>query len=268
MEDRSAAWRSTRNVPAVFSLVLPLITIVVLWRRARRPFAAWLSTFLLALGVTAFSVLTAPWGTFGLPARYTLVVLFVLALVLSLRRPIPAEVSEESPVRALVKVAIAFVFGGVAIGVLRAHAVPPGAVDLAFPLRGATYIIAHGGSTPAANIHHADARQRYSVVITKLSSYGMRDPVFNDEVLSPCDGAVVAAVDSKHAILRCGDLNVTLAGLAHGSISVKAGANVTKGQPLARVGNEQLHIHAERNGVAVPVTLNGRWWVRNEVARY
>lgn len=285
MEDRSAAWRSIRSVPAVFTLVLPLITIVILWRCARRPFAAWLATFLLALGVTAFSVLAAPWGAFGLPARYTLVVLFALALVLSLRRPIPTEAGEGSPLRAIVKVLIAFMFGGVALGVLRAHAVPPGAIDLAFPLRGGTFIIAHGGSTPAANTHYADARQRYAVDITKLNSFGMRAPIFNAEVMSPCDGAVVAAVDGlpdridaknpagNHVILRCGDANVTLAHLRRGSVAVRAGATVAKGQLLGRVGNSgntaepHLHIHAERNGVAVPLKLNGEWWVRNELAR-
>jgi hypothetical protein len=268
MEERSAASRSTRSVPVVFTLVLPLITIVMLWRSARRPFTGWLATFLLALGVTAFSVLVAPWGTFGLPVRYTLVVLFVLALVLSLRRPIPTEVYEESPLRAIVKVLIAFLFGGVAVGVLRAHAVPPGAIDLAFPLRGGTFIIAHGGSTPAANIHHADARQRYAVDITKLGSFGMPVAILNHEVLSPCDGAVVAAVDGNHVIIHCGDVNVTVANLERGSILIQLGANVMKGQPLARVGDSHLRIHAERNGVAVPATLNGEWWVRNELARY
>lgn len=265
MEERSAGSRSTRSVPVVFTFVLPLIAIVMLWRRARRPFTPWLATFLLALGVTAFSVLVAPWGAFGLPARYTLVVLFALALVWSLLRPIPAEVKEESPLRAIVKVLIAFLFGGVAIGVLRAHAVPPGAIDLAFPLRGGTFIIAHGGSTPAANTHYPDARQRFAVDITKLGSYGMPATSFNDEVLSPCDGVVVA-VEALQLVVRCGDVDVTLEPLER--ISVKSGANVTKGQPLARVGGSHLQIHAERNGVAVPATLNGEWWVRNELARY
>lgn len=284
----------------VFTIFLPLIAIAMLWRRPRRPFAGWLATLFLATGITGFSVLVAPWGWFGLPVRYALMVLFVAALAASLLRPLPSEVKEESPLRAVVKVLVAFFFGGVAFGVLRAHQVPPGAIDLAFPLRGGSFLIGHGGSTAAANMHHAHPQQRYAVDVMKLNAYLMRArglyprdlrryAIFDAEVLSPCDGAIVSIVDAlpdqtpgtvdaknlagNHVIVRCGDANVMLAHLRRGSIAVRTGATVTKGQLLGRVGNSgntsepHLHIHAERNGVAVPATFSGEWWVRNELAR-
>ncbi|HEV7242753.1 MAG TPA: M23 family metallopeptidase [Thermoanaerobaculia bacterium] len=284
----------------VFSILLPLITIVMLWRRPRRPPFGWIATFFLALAITGFSVLTAPWGWFGFPVRYALVALFVAAIVMSLRRPIPIEIKEESPLRAVVKVLLVFFFGGVALGVLRAHQVPPGAIDLAFPLRGGTFLIGHGGSTAPANMHNTHPQQRYALDIMKLNSYFMRASglyprdlrryaVFDAEVLSPCDGAIVSVVDAhpdqtpgigdaknpagNHVIVRCGDANVTLAHLRRGSVAVRAGVKVTKSQLLGRVGNSgntsepHLHIHAERNGVAVPATFNGEWFVRNELAR-
>ena len=284
----------------VFTILLPLISIAMLWRRPRRPFAGWLATLFLSTGITAFSVLTAPWGWFGLPVRYALVVLFVAALAASLRRPIPTEIKEESPLRAVVKVLLAFFFGGVAFGVLRGHQVPPGAIDLAFPLRGGSFLIGHGGSTAAANMHYAHPQQRYALDIMKLNSYFTRASglyprdlrryaIYDAEVSSPCDGAVVSVVDAlpdqipgavdaknlavNHVVVRCGDANVTLAHLRRGTVAVRAGAKVAKGQLLGRVGNSgnttepHLHVHAERNGVPVPATFNGEWWVRNEVAR-
>ena len=272
------------------------MTIIMLWRRPRVPVAGWLATLFAALGITGFSVLTAPWGVFGLPVRYALVVLFAVAVLVSLWRAIPAETKEESPLRAVVKVLLGFFFGGVALGVLRGHQVPPMPLDLAFPLRGGSFLIGHGGSTGPSNLHHANPRQRYALDIMKLNSFGLRASglypseltryaIYDAEVLSPCAGPVIAAVDGlpdtpdpknemgNHVIVRCGDANVTLAHLRRGSVVVKPGADVATGQVLGRVGNSgsspepHLHVHAERNGVAVPARFSGEWWVRNEVAR-
>ncbi|HEX6094938.1 MAG TPA: M23 family metallopeptidase [Thermoanaerobaculia bacterium] len=284
----------------LFTILLPLMTIVMLWRRARVPAAGWLATLFAAVGVTGFSVLTAPWGWFGLPVRYALVVLLVLAIVVSLRRAVPVERRDESPLRTIVKVLLGVFFGVVALGVLRGRAVPPGAIDLAFPLRGGTFLIGHGGSTAPSNIHNAHPKQRYALDIMKLNAYGSRASglfprdvrryaIFDAEVVSPCDGAIVSIVDGlpdqppgvmdakheagNHVIVRCGDADVVLAHLRRGSVAVRPGATVATGQLLGRAGNSgntsepHLHVHAERNGVAVPAKLGGRWWVRNEVAR-
>lgn len=267
----------------LFTIVLPLIAIVVLWRRPRVPLGSWLATLFAAAGITGFSVLTAPWGTFGLPVRYALIALFVLALLVSLRRAAPAERKEESPVRAIVKVLLGFFFGGVALGVLRGHEVPPGAIDLAFPLRGGSFLIGHGGSTGPSNIYNAHPQQRYALDILKLTPFGTRarglspsDPrdyaIFDAEVVSPCNGAVVSAAQDQ-VVVRCGDANVTLGPLRRDSIAVRPGAPVATGQLLGRVGHSattgepHLHVFAERNGAAVPAKFGGEWWVRNEVAR-
>ena len=296
--------RKCAAVPAlrllVLTIVLPLITIAMLWRRPRKPRGGWLATLFLAAGITGFSVLAAPWGWFGLPARWALAALLIAAIVMSLRRPIPAETKEESPLRAIVKVLMGIFFGGVALGVLRSHEVPPGAIELAFPLRGGSFLIGHGGSTSAANMHNAHPKQRYALDVMKLNGLGTRASglyprelnryaIFDAEVLSPCDGAIVAAADAfpdqtpgtldpknvagNHVIVRCGDVDVLLAHLRRGSVAVRAGQKVVAGQIVGRVGNSgnttepHLHVHAERNGVAVPAKFSGEWWVRNEVAR-
>lgn len=284
----------------LFTILLPLASVVMLWRRRRVPLGGWIATLFATVGITAFSVLTAPWGWFGLPVRYGLIALFALALIVSLRRAIPSEPNEESPMRSIAKVLVGLVFGSVAMGVLQGYQVPSGAIDLDFPLRGGSFLIAHGGSTGPSNLHNSDPKQRYALDIMKLNSYGSRASglfprdlreyaIFDAEVLSPCNGAVIAAVDGlpdqtpgtmdvkneagNHVIVRCGDADVTLAHLRKGSIAVRPGANVVSGQVVAHVGNSgnssepHLHVHAERNGAAVPARFGGKWWVRNEVVR-
>jgi hypothetical protein len=287
---------------AVFNLflstiLLPVIGIVLLWRRARSPFGAWLTTFLMASGVAGFSLLAAPWGFFGVPVRILLAVAFVAALVSSLRRPIPEDPIAETAVRAMVKVAIGLFFGAVGVGVLQAHEVPPRPIDLQFPLRNGTFLVMHGGSTPAANAHYVDLKQRFAVDLVKLNGAGFRArglfpsdarayAIFGADVVSPCEGTVVLAVDGfadgvpdtknpfgNRVVLRCGDTLVTLAQLARDSVLVQAGTVVARGAPIGRAGNSglspepHLHIHAERRGEAAPMTFDGRWLVRNAIVR-
>ncbi|HEX2120597.1 MAG TPA: M23 family metallopeptidase [Thermoanaerobaculia bacterium] len=282
------------------SVVLPLVGIALLANRTRVPVSNWISTFLLALGLTSFGVLAAPWGWFGVPLRMVILALFVFATVVSLIRRPPEEVVPERAIRTMVKVLIGFFFGSVGVGVLRAHAVPPGAIDLGFPLRGGTFLVTHGGSTSAANLHNPHPAQRYAVDIVKLNRAGVRAAglypsdvsryaVFGATVVSPCDGPVIRAVDGlpdlapptpdtknvagNHVVVRCGDADVWLAHLQRGSVSVRPGAIVRSGAPLARVGNSgntsepHLHVHAERNGAGVPARFDGKWLVRNAAIR-
>ncbi len=97
-----------------------------------------------------------------------------------------------------------------------------------------------------------------------------RYPIFGATVHSPCDGAVVAAVDGRpdlippdtdreqltgnHVVIACQGVSVLLAHFQNGSVGVQTGARVTNGQPLGRVGNSgntsepHLHLQAVRCG--------------------
>lgn len=282
------------------AIFLPLIVIALLGRRRRQPFSAWLATLLMAAGIVGFSVLVAPWGWFGVPLRILIALAFLVALVMSLRRPVDPEAASLSGVRILVMVLIAVFFGRVAIGAIQAHSVPAGAIDVGFPLTHGAYLVLQGGSHPAANYHVHDPQQRYALDLAKLNAAGMRArglypddanayAIFGDTVISPCDGTIVAAADAfpdasrisldtknpagNYVIVRCGDVDVTLAQLRRGSVAVRTGARVTRGAPLARAGNSgnstepHLHIHAVRNGAGVPLRFDGRWLVRNSIVR-
>lgn len=283
------------------SILLPLFGVILLWRRARVPFVGWFSSFWFALGLTAFSFLAAPWGWFGIAVRHGLLLLFVAATVVSLRRPIPEELVPEGALRLAAKFLIGLFFGMVGMQALQARAVPRNAaVDLKFPLRNGTYLVAHGGSSLAANFHYAHPRQKYALDLVKLKGGGMRAggfmprdvtkyAIWNEPVYSPCSGTVAVAVDGlpdnappgrdeknlagNHVIVRCGDVNVLLAHLRKGSVAVKAGATVTGESILGNVGNSgdttepHLHIHAQRGAGPVGMTFDGRWLVRNSIVR-
>lgn len=291
----SAAWPLF-----ISSIFLPLVTIVLLWRRARRPLLGWITTLILTSGVTGFAVLGAPWGWFGVPLRFVIILLFAIAVLMSVRRAERPDALPDSPVGYFVKVMIGLFFGGVALGVLRAHAVPPGAIDLQFPLRNGSYLIGHGGSETAANIHGYDKTQRYGLDILQLNSFGRRAhglyprelekyEIYGADVVSPCNGTVLKAVDGlpdnvpptrdeqrkegNHVVLRCGDANVTLAHLQKGSVIARPNTAIAAGAPVGKVGNSgnttepHLHIHADRNGLGIPALFNGRWLVRNAIVR-
>ncbi len=157
------------------------------------------------------------------------------------------------------------------------------AINLAFPLAGGSFYIAHGGSSRLTNHHHDANSQRYALDITKLDHAGCRAAgilprqltqywILGEFVYSPCDGVVTAVVDGvpdatpgemdgadsagNHVVIRYGDDDVYV-GLGHlltGTVMVSRGDRIATGQPLARVGNSgrssepHLHVHAKRGG--------------------
>lgn len=281
------------------SILLPLITIALLGRRPRQPRMPWAATFFMALGMCSFSFFVAPWGWFGIGMRWLIAFLFVTATIVSLRRDAVASAG-ESPLRMIVKILIGVLFGSVALGVLRGHEPPSRPVDLAFPLRGGRFMVVHGGSTSPSNVHYAEVKQRYAVDLVKVNAMGYRASglypadltryaIYGVPVLSPCSGTVIDVVDGhrdeprglmdtknplgNHVVIRCGDLDVTLAQLQPG-VLVKKGAAIATGAVIGKAGNSgsttepHLHVHAERNGEPAPVTFDHRWLVRNDIVSH
>jgi hypothetical protein len=121
--------------------------------------------------------------------------------------------------------------------------------------------------------------------------------IFGAPVFSPCDGEISVAVDDlpdqtppamdtenlagNHVLIECGGTEVLLAHMRQHSVRVAVGEVVAVGDPLGEVGNSgntsepHLHIHAERggepgvilDGESVPITIDGRFLVRNSVFR-
>lgn len=148
-------------------------------------------------------------------------------------------------------------------------------VDLAFPLKGGTYLVGNGGSNISVNSHlmtlntnmtrfHAYRGQSYGLDIVKLNGWGLRatglqprDPgaynIYGDPVHAPCSGMVLIAMDGlpdmqvphvdrehmagNHVLLRCKSADVLLGHLKPGSVAVAAGNPVAVGDRIANVGN-------------------------------
>jgi hypothetical protein len=154
-------------------------------------------------------------------------------------------------------------------------------LDVAFPLKGGTFCVCHGGASWLLNYHGIFAKsQRYALDIVELSGAGTRARglcprslksyrVYGETVYSPCAGIVSAAKDGipdqtpgafnkqapagNHIWIRAAgsELYILLAHLQPHSLTVKAGDEVTIGQSIVRVGNSgytsepHLHIHAQ-----------------------
>ena len=187
-------------------------------------------------------------------------------------------------------------------------------MGLAFPLTSGTYLIVNGGSEISINAHlmtmdaavprfRAWRGQSYGVDFVEIDLFGLRthgvqpsEPsayfIYEAEVIAPCAGVVVAALDGlpdmhpprvdrehmagNHVLLRCSDADVLLGHFRPGSVRVALGARVRAGDHIALVGNSgntgepHLHIHAQRQGPPgapwsgdpLPIRFDGRFLVR------
>lgn len=229
---------------------------------------------LLAMGLTGlwlFPPWWVPWIFAGL---------LVMAFLVGWRRRYPfASWSPKGGIAWIVTAAFIAVGGwGVyqSANALAGRAPQTGAlVNLAFPLKGGTYLVVNGGSNMSVNPHlmtldasmarfHAYGGQSYGVDIVKLDEWGFRAKglqptelgayvIYGVPVYAPCTGVVKVAIDGlpdmpvpqmdrelmagNHVLLRCAGADVLLGHLQPGSIKVKAGDQVAVGQLVGAVGN-------------------------------
>jgi hypothetical protein len=268
-------------------LLLPLFFIVWLWKDRYLSRLRWAASVFLAGSYVAFIVVVGAWSWVGYPLRAVFPLLFVLAAVSSFRRvralPVRAGRSWVGAIYTGSRVAIGGLFLPLALWGLAGYGVEEEALELAFPLRGGTYVVGQGGSTPIVNGHNPHPAQRYALDILKVKTAGLRArglypddleryAIFGDAVVSPCQGTVAAARDGlpdltppasdrqspagNFVAVECGGATIYLAHLLNGSLQVQTGQNVETGQPTGRVGNSgnttepHLHMHAGRGPYA------------------
>lgn len=213
--------------------------------------------------------------------------------------------------------ALAVGFGWVALTAIAGRTPPQGeVVDLALPFPTGDYLVVSGGNRHLINAHQdtlpprtakqaAYRGQSYGVDIVGLNAIGRtssgwqprqpdRHTIFGTPVLAPCGGRVVTTLNNRpdmpvpvpdmtvlagnHVLLQCGTVQVLLAHLRRGSVSVEVGQAVRTGQQVGEVGNSgasdapHLHIHAQRpgrpdapfSGGPLPIRLNGDYPVRGD----
>ncbi len=203
------------------------------------------------------------------------------------------------------------------VGAIRSHFYDEKPVNLGFPFKNGAYAVFEGGNGKVSslmNYHygasmHKGARtnlsMRYAVDITKLTRWGNdaegflpvqneKYAVFHETVYSPCDGQVSDIEDKwpneipwsgkapynvgNHILITNKDFGVLMGHLQKGSIVVKEGDMVQKGQPIAQTGNSgwtsqpHLHIQAMHKSTGsfwgwegIPIFFEGKNPVKNSL---
>jgi murein DD-endopeptidase MepM/ murein hydrolase activator NlpD len=161
------------------------------------------------------------------------------------------------------------------------RAVPSGAVDLDWPTEG-RWTVVSGGRLKTMNHHWENpVQQNYALdMISADSSVS----TLGSAVFAPADGVVVRAIagcpepvpceaEGNHVVIRTREgVDVWLGHLKEGTVTAKEGDAVAVGQQIGECGatgsadEPHLHIHAERDGAAVPMRFGPRqrWLVRSD----
>ena len=296
----------------MFFIVLVLLIVCIgmplmcSWRVARLDVptkGAWLIHVAQSSVLVALVFLVGRWDMAGYYMRFILMAVFLGAVLWSLRTHMSRPWTLRNP-RAIrqqwAAVASLALFGSALCYVLYGLVPPPDAREVAFPLSDGRFMIGQGGGISLLNHHSSHREQRYAVDITRINSFGYRAAglapkeldryyIFGTTVVSPCTGEIIRAHDDlpdlipprtdadnprgNHVIVDCGDIHVELAHLQAGSVQVAAGALVSAGNPLGKVGNSgnttepHLHVHAvdPETDDGVPMSFSGRVPVRNNL---
>lgn len=285
-------------------VLLPAFFLCWLWLPRPADRLGWLMRAVYGAAYFSFVAVIGRWDFLGAALALLLPAAFAAAAALSYlrvrRRPWSLS---RSVLRAHgFTAAMAVFFLALTARALSGYGYQETAVSLAFPFSAGTYYIGQGGGTTAINTHHTDQSQRFALDIVALNDFGMRAKglmpkaladyaIYDREVKSPCTGIAIATRDGiddnrifetntaapagNNVILACGTARILLAHFRKGSIAVAAGAIVSQGQTLGRVGNSgnssepHLHMHAYlggtrdyNDGQGVPMTFDGRFLVR------
>ena len=183
-------------------------------------------------------------------------------------------------------------------------------IELSFPIKNGVYYVIQGGNSFILNNRYIDERSiifgagfamKNALEFVEIPSFGLAEQ-FHSRIItyskdskdddsgrmvhSPCDGVVTEILNRgreyeypawqyagrglSYIVIRHQGCNVLLAPLIGGSVIVKEGDLVRRGQPIAKVGS-YLHIHATKGSVfygdGIPILINGKFMVRNHLIK-
>lgn len=286
----------------IFQLVLPAVFIFTLWKGRYNSKLHWLIQALFAIMYITWTFFSGRWDWLGYYLRFIWLILLVLTLFRSWvhAKQLPFRV----PTRTKNKFSLGFemlimlVFALYNVFVLNSYFTKDEAIQLSFPLKDGAYYIAHGGSNEMMNYHNTHEPQQYALDISKLNKFGTRAnglypkslekyEIYGETLYSPCTGEVLETrndlpnlippeADPEHAtgnyvVLSCENVVIYIAHMKQNSVKVSEGEMIQEGQQIGLVGNSgntsepHLHIHAERDGVGIPMQFDGKFMVRNQL---
>ena len=290
----------------IVHVLLPIWFVALLKILGPQDTATWFLVLISAATYVAYISIAGWWGWFGIYLQRALPVIMVAAAFITRPQFRAVNDSPQTAELRLLSLALAIWFLFLTARALIGRRGGRSALNLEFPLKDGKYLIAQGGASKVVNAHARNASQRYAVDIVKLGPMGTRAQglypialkkfeIFGEQVLSPCEGIVVAARDDlpdlfpsetdpqspagNYVAIECEGATVYFAHLMKGSVTVEPGQRVRAGKILGRVGNSgnttepHLHVHAEKGRYtgnfsgqpAMRIRFGKRFLVRNDV---
>ncbi|MEK5067584.1 M23 family metallopeptidase [Sporosarcina sp. FSL K6-1508] len=287
-------------------IVLPIVFIITLWKASFKSRLEWLLDALTSTALVVWIFQSGNWSSVGYYFRFLLFAVLIIALVISWKKvrtlPFRIKYSTNQKVTLGVYTFLLFMFGMYNVFIITSYTTDEAAIELTFPLQDGTYYIGQGGNNVQMNYHQAHPAQKHALDILKLNKLGARAnglypkelkkyKIYEEDLYSPCNGKVVEVQNElpdltppeadpenptgNYVALSCEntDAILYLAHMQKGSVTVTQDEIVNVGKKIGQVGNSgntsepHLHIHAEKNGVGVPIQFNNRFLVRNSLMR-
>lgn len=290
----------------LFQFVLPAIFTISLWKGKYHSKLQWTIQLLFTVMYVVWVFLSGRWDWLSYYVRFIWIVLPLLAIYRSWLNvkhlPFRSSVDSKKKFTMGFEIIIMLVFATYNVFIISSYIVQDDAIELSFPLQDGTYYVGHGGSNEFMNYHNAYEPQQYAIDVQKLNKFGTRAKglypddldkyaIYGDVLYSPCSGEVlemrsnltdlippnsnVKQPEGNFVALSCEDTDaiVYIAHMQKNSVTVDKGDMIKEGQQIGLVGNSgstsepHLHIHAEKDGVGVPIYFDGEFLVRNNLVR-
>lgn len=287
-------------------IILPIVFIVMLWKTPYKSKLEWIFSALLTTALIVWLFQAGNWSWTGYYIRYLILVIFIVSLVISWRKvrelPFTTKYARSQKFSLGFTFLLFLLFAMYNGFVLSSYTTSDEAIELAFPLKEGTYYVGQGGNHEQMNYHQAYEPQQYALDILKINQLGFRAKglqpkelekyeIFDDTIYSPCNGKVVGVENEladlvppdtdpenatgNHVALTCENTDATiyLAHMQNGSVKVKEDEKLVEGEAIGKVGNSgntsepHLHIHAEKDGVGIPLRFDKKFLVRNSLVR-
>jgi len=293
----------------VIAILTPLVPLTALYLFARSRATSrleWFLNFIITGALIEIFHVIGTWVFLSYYLRYAFLIAFLVVAVVQfgrLRQGL-ADSRDGARRRILTRTVGALIAVWIAVLAFVGHMAPADTVDLSFPLAGGKYCVIQGGCNFVTNPFHNFVDSEHSLDFVKINRIGNRASgivprdvreyeIYGEMVYSPCNGVVFAAVDTvldnvppranaieplgNHIMIVDNGTRIILAHLMKGSVGVSPGDPVTRGEPIARVGNSgysnEPHLHVQalrvggRSGLAkpVPITFAGRFVAINDI---
>ena len=297
----------------LFYVIVPLLLIGLIAVKRAPNILLWMVTIVSFGSVIVYMWASARWEIVSIYFRSIFLVAFVVAALFSYTR----IKKPETPPKKIVTVfsvglhlLLIVFFSGLNWFSFRGYLTPENSIDVVSPFRSGKQIVLHGGASPFINGHFHVKPQNYALDIVGLNTVGMRASsisggsnlddyvIYGASVYSPINGIITVVVDEyddltppntdtehlagNHVLIKGEGVEVLLAHLKKGSVSVKVGTMVTTNTLIGNVGNTgntsepHLHMHIEKDGEpntvldgnAVAFTINNRFLVRGDILAF